>query len=231
MVPGPLTVEATGATGAAVDFDVTATDLVTPVTPKCDRTSGSMFALEMTTVTCSVTDAAGNTASRSFTVTVRDTTTPRVTVPGDISVNATMPAGAVVVFGATAFDIVGGQIAPTCAPASGSTFAVGTTTVTCTATDPSGNTGSASFTVSVASAETITDNLLDAVAATNFQQGAGLLQAALRKVQGGDTATACNQLGAFLNQVHAQTGKKLTTAEAAALTQSATDARGALACK
>jgi hypothetical protein len=36
-----------------------------------------------------------------------------------------------------------------CSPASGSTFPVGTTTVTCTATDASGNTATCSFTVSV----------------------------------------------------------------------------------
>ena len=34
-----------------------------------------------------------------------------------------------------------------CTPASGSIFAIGTQTVTCTATDAAGNTGSASFTI------------------------------------------------------------------------------------
>ena len=38
---------------------------------------------------------------------------------------------------------------PACTPASGSTFAIGTTTVTCSATDNAGNSGSGSFAVTV----------------------------------------------------------------------------------
>jgi hypothetical protein len=50
----------------------------------------------------------------------------------------------------TAVDDVDGPLAlVTCTPASGSTFPLGTTTVTCSATDSSGNTGSGSFTVTV----------------------------------------------------------------------------------
>jgi hypothetical protein len=37
----------------------------------------------------------------------------------------------------------------TCTPASGSTFPLGATTVTCSATDTAGNTGSSTFTVTV----------------------------------------------------------------------------------
>ena len=40
----------------------------------------------------------------------------------------------------------------TCEPASGSTFPVGETTVTCTATDSSGNTATARFSVTVVAA-------------------------------------------------------------------------------
>jgi len=45
---------------------------------------------------------------------------------------------------------VDGHIAPVCAPASGSTFAPGTTTVACTATDKAGNVVRGSFAVAYA---------------------------------------------------------------------------------
>src|SRR5258707_7571737 len=51
---------------------------------------------------------------------------------------------------ATASDLVdGGTDTVACTPASGSTFAFGNTTVTCTAKDAANNTGTCSFTVTV----------------------------------------------------------------------------------
>ena len=78
-----------------------------------------------------------------------DDTPPVVTVPADITEEATSPAGDVVSFSASAEDDVDGAITPTCAPPSGATFALGATEVTSSATDEAGNTGSASFTVTV----------------------------------------------------------------------------------
>jgi hypothetical protein len=78
-----------------------------------------------------------------------DTTPPVVTVPGNITAEATSASGAVVTFSATAQDNVDGALTPTCIPPSDSTFALGTTTVTCSATDAANNTGSKSFTVTV----------------------------------------------------------------------------------
>jgi hypothetical protein len=49
----------------------------------------------------------------------------------------------------TATDAVSGSISGSCTPPSGTHFAVGSTLVTCTATDSSGNTGTASFHVGV----------------------------------------------------------------------------------
>ena len=46
--------------------------------------------------------------------------------------------------------LVDGSVPVICMPASGSTFPVGTTTVSCTATDHAGNKAAASFAVSVA---------------------------------------------------------------------------------
>ena len=99
---------------------------------------------------CSATDKAGNTGSDSFTVTVRDTTAPVVTVPADEVAEATGPNGAKVAYGdVSASDIVDGPMNPSCSQASDTVFKLGTTTVTCTATDAAGNRGTESFTVKV----------------------------------------------------------------------------------
>jgi hypothetical protein len=149
-VPADITVEATGPSGAVVTFTASASDLVDgSLKPTCTPSSGSTFALGSTKVTCSATDKAGKTGSASFNVLVQDKTGPVVTVPADISVNATSKDGAVVTFTASASDLVDGPVSVTCTPASGSTFPLGTTKVTCSATDKSGNTGSAFFNVVV----------------------------------------------------------------------------------
>jgi hypothetical protein len=76
-----------------------------------------------------------------------DTTAPALTVPASFSVQGTVPT--VVTYTATATDNVDGAITPVCAPVSGSTFALGATTVNCHATDAAGNIGTASFVVTV----------------------------------------------------------------------------------
>jgi hypothetical protein len=150
-VPANISAEATGAAGRVVTFSASATDVVSGlITPVCTPASGSTFALGTSTVTCTATDGAGNASSGTFTVTVTDTTRPVVTPPADVVAEATGPGGATVSYpAATAIDLVGGTLAAPCVPASGSTFAIGPTTVTCTATDAVGNTGSATFTVTV----------------------------------------------------------------------------------
>ena len=150
-LPSNQVVEATSASGAVVTYTATANDAVDgAVTPSCSPVSGATFALGTTTVDCSATDTAGNTSSGSFTVTVRDTTAPVVTPPANVTAEATSASGAAVTYGAaSASDLVDGSVPASCTPASGSTFALGNTTVTCTATDAHSNTGSATFTVSV----------------------------------------------------------------------------------
>jgi hypothetical protein len=84
-------------------------------------------------------------------VTVQDTTPPAVTPPADVTSDPTGISGATVTYGAaTASDLVDGNVTPvTCTPPSGSPFGFGVTTVTCSATDAHGNTGTASFQVTV----------------------------------------------------------------------------------
>ncbi len=90
-----------------------------------------------------------NLALRIFGALYVDQTLPVVNVPSEIIVPATDASGAVVTFSASATDDVDGTLTPTCVPSSGSTFPIGTNTVTCSATDAAGNTGSAQFTVTV----------------------------------------------------------------------------------
>jgi hypothetical protein len=149
-VPSDLTNEATGPSGAVVTFEASAEDLVDGIVDvTCDHHSGDTFPLGNTTVTCTADDAAGNHASGSFLVTVEDTTPPQVTVPADITEEATGPSGAVASFTATASDLVTQNVTVTCTPSSGSTFPLGTTEVSCSATDEANNTGSATFHVKV----------------------------------------------------------------------------------
>ncbi|HET7787670.1 MAG TPA: HYR domain-containing protein [Myxococcales bacterium] len=150
-LPAGLTAEATGPSGAAVGFAAAAADLVDgAVVPTCVPASGSPFALGDTTVTCSAVDAHGNAGSGAFVVTVVDTTPPALQVPADLSVVASSVGGQVVTYAATATDLVDGSVAPACAPASGSLFAPGTTTVSCSAQDAHGNASApASFHVQV----------------------------------------------------------------------------------
>lgn len=79
-----------------------------------------------------------------------DTAPPTIFVPGNLTAEATGPGGATITYAASATDAVDGSVAVSCAPASGSTFALGTTTVTCSATDGAGNTATGSFAVTVA---------------------------------------------------------------------------------
>jgi hypothetical protein len=152
-VPGPINVEAPGP--VEVTYSVSATDNSgNPPTIECTPPSGSTFPIGTTTVNCTAKDGSGNTASASFTVTVVfiDNVAPTFSgVPSNRVVEANGPTGSTVNYPTpTATDNVDGPIAVvTCSPASGSTFPLGTTTVTCSATDSHGNTGTASFSVTV----------------------------------------------------------------------------------
>ena len=149
--PPSLIVEVTGSSGAVVSYGgASAIDLVDgALTPDCSPPSGSTFTLGTHSVTCSATDSAGNTGSAAFNITVQDTAAPDVTVPADLTAEAEGPAGAAVSFNASAFDLADGALTPVCDWPSGSTFPLGTTVVACSATDSEGNTGGASFNVTV----------------------------------------------------------------------------------
>jgi CSLREA domain-containing protein len=132
-----------GQCGAVVTYSApTTSGMCSAVT--CTPPSGSFFAKGTTTVTC----ASNGGPSCSFTVKINDTQPPAISCPANLTKPVGSGCNAVVTYAPTVGDNCPGMTA-SCSPPSGSTFAVGTTTVTCTATDASGNTASCSFTVTV----------------------------------------------------------------------------------
>ena len=154
-LPADMTVEGNSTGGAEVTYtgisasDTEDGDISSSV--ECTPASGSFFALGgPVTVSCSVEDSAGASDSGTFDVTVVDTTDPTIDTPANITTTTMNASGKVVTYTApNASDIVDSSVDVNCAPASGSTFPIGPTTVTCTATDDSGNSAQSQFTVQV----------------------------------------------------------------------------------
>ncbi len=149
-IAAPATVNATTNTGC------TATGVVlgTPVTAdNCSvavvfNNAPSAFPLGNTTVTWTVIDGSGNSATADQTVTVTDNIAPTITAPANVNVNIST--------GCTVIGVLLGfpNAADNCAVASltnnaPSAFPLGNTTVTWTATDGSGNSATATQTVTV----------------------------------------------------------------------------------
>jgi hypothetical protein len=159
-----------------------------------------------------------------------DTTPPVITVPTNVTVPATNPTGATVIFQATATDDVDGQLPVTCQPTSGTVFPIGATTVSCFATDDAGNTATATFTITVRGAAEQLASLWGEV------RGVGPGTSLADKVSAAQAALAADQpqlaseiIAALVNQVEAQSGKTIDVPEpAATLIRDATRIAGVL---
>ncbi len=113
----------------------------------CSPPPGAFFLTGITTVTCSAKDGAGC----SFTVTVNDNQAPAITCPSNVTAALGPDESAVRVNYPAPTVTDNCSASAVCSPPSGSFFAAGVTTVTCTATDAPGNTKDCSFTVTAAS--------------------------------------------------------------------------------
>jgi uncharacterized repeat protein (TIGR01451 family) len=162
-----------------------------------------------TTIHWTATDDAGNTSSCDQTVTVEDHEPPTISCPASITLEPTCPSGAVATYTAPVGqdNCPGAVTTRTAGGASGSVFPIGTTTVTHTVTDASGNSTSCSFTVTVKTVLQTLDDLRASVAANqqlNGTQRNGLLaklDAAKLAIQTGNQNGACAKLADFINSI------------------------------
>lgn len=137
----------------------------------------------------------------------------------DQTVDATSPAGAVVTFDPQASD-PGDSTPPvvSCDYASGSVFPLGSTTVTCTASDEddANSPQTISFVVTVRGALDQASSLATTAQSYGGSYG-GQVQAAQASLAAGNATAAANQLRAFQNHVRAQAGKQIPLATANAM--------------
>jgi outer membrane protein assembly factor BamB len=166
---------------------------------------------------------------------VLDTTPPILHLPPDISVDARVPEGATVYYTVTAADDVTALPRISCRPLSGVIFPVGVTTVSCTAVDEAGNSAAGDFKVTVRGAAEQLGALVTTVRSLGLPQGVetsllAQLQTALDAFRRGSPGAACNSLNAFDQHVRAQSGKKITTAQAGRMLEAAGRIKGVMGC-
>jgi hypothetical protein len=237
-VPADITVNATSSSGAVVTYAApTALDEAgESPTASCSPASGSTFAIGITTVTCTASDSddAPSTVSQTFTVTVNDTDLALSGVPANMTVNATGPLGATVNYALpTVSDEDATLPMPACSPASGTTFAIGTTTVNCAVSDAddSNSPVNASFMVTVKGASAQLVDLRQAVQGVGPGTSLGdKVQSAQSYLASGDVADTCSTLTAFIHEVKAQSGKHIPVAQASQLIADAQRIQAVLAC-
>lgn len=220
--PGDIVVStAPGLATAVVSFTPTASDDGPSVSVVTAPASGSTFPLGVTTATATATDAADNSASCSFTVTVRDTEPPAVSCPADIVVsNDAGQAGAIVSFTPTATDNVP-SVNIVSTPASGSLFALGITSVATTATDAAGNSAICAFSVRVNDTEPPSIAApSDLIAEATGPTGAVVPDSSL-----GDAAAADNAPGVSITRTGVPVGN-LFPLGTTSVTYTATDTSG-----
>jgi hypothetical protein len=189
-----------------------------------------------TTFTFFATDAAGNAESPQLIEVKLDKTGPSLSLPGDSTVIAPQgDDGMIVDYLVSATDTLDATPSLSCSPGSGTLFPIGVTTVSCSAADHADNASQDAFSVTVQTPAQASQSLAETVASYNLHSGTeGSLTAKLRNataaLEEGRTADGCDLLRAFINEVQAQSGKKLTTGQATALQGAAQDIRAAAGC-
>ena len=144
-----------------------------------------------------------------------DTTAPTLQLPSTITVSATSQQGAYVPYTVTATDPdnPSSQISISCSPVSGSQFAIGNTTVNCSASDPAGNSTMGSFSVVVgpsltasgASVQTVEGRTTSLVVATGTAYGTtGNLTAT---INWGDSSSSTGTITLTSNGIYSVAGK------------------------
>jgi hypothetical protein len=200
--------------------------------------SGNFFPVGTTTITYSADDGHGNIGTATQTVTINDNTSPVISCPANITLEPTCPSGAIATYvpPVGTDNCSGASTTRTAGLASGSVFPIGTTTVTHTVTDASGNSASCSFTVTVITAQTVVQNLITSVSGSSLSgtQKQGLiakLNAALDGINQGKITVACNKLSDFVNNVQTLVSHgDLSSAQGTAWINSANHVRNTIGC-
>jgi hypothetical protein len=216
-VPDDVTLEApadtnpsnTGTATATDDTDpdpeITFTDVVTP---------GSCPAEYEITRTWVATDDTGNTASAAQSISVVDTTPPVLTVPADITVSSSDGTDPAVTGQATAEDAAGDVTITYTDTQTGDVI-----TRTWVATDDCGNLAQAAQLITIEADQPTVDDLIGEVESLELPNGienalTSKLHNAVRDISDGLYAEAQDKLEAFINQVEAQSGKKIDAGDA-----------------
>jgi len=145
VAPSDVIVEAAGILNTVVEigeatiYDIIQVDTITSDSP-------DTFPLGETVITWTATDSSGNSATATQTVTVVDTTAPSITAPDSIEVEATSVDNTVEIGNPVYDDLVEIISVTSDSP---DTFPLGETVITWTATDSSGNSATATQTVTV----------------------------------------------------------------------------------
>jgi hypothetical protein len=149
------TTTAPGECSAVVSYPAaTASDNCSGVNVSYSTPSGALFPRGTAIVSATATDASGNTATCSFSVTVVDTETPKIVCPADITTTAAPgQCAALVNYPAAVVSDNCSGVNVSYSEVSGALFPKGTTTVTATASDASGNTATCSFSVTITDIE------------------------------------------------------------------------------
>ena len=155
--PSDLTVSSVGSCTATVNWTApTATDNCSTPVVTASHNPGDIFPAGTTVVTYTATDAAGNTATCTFNVTVEDDVDPVIVdCQGDTTLTITAVNCEIALPDYTALvsatDNCTGTITYTQSPAAGTTVSTtdGSLTVTVTASDAAGNQATCSFEVTI----------------------------------------------------------------------------------
>jgi hypothetical protein len=163
------------------------------------------------------------------------TPTLTITVPATITVNATAASGAAVTYTVTASDAVDPSPVITCQPPSGSTFAIGTSAVACTATDTFGEQASATFSVVVRGASDQIGDLIGLVQSMHLPVAVSLsleaeLWVARTFAASPNPARACAWMAVFVREVQLAAGHSISSQQAAQLLAAATRIKSVLGC-
>ncbi|HEY1952736.1 MAG TPA: HYR domain-containing protein [Gemmatimonadaceae bacterium] len=190
------------------------------------------FPVGKTTVTWTATDASGNVASATQSVSVLDVEAPVIAQMPDLIVPAISQAGAIVNFSLPATDNVG-VVSSGCDPASGTMFPVGSTTVNCFAADAAGHRTTASFNVRVLSAAEQLQNLINYVISLGASNGTtnplvNQLQTAFDHIDV-DNHVSCVKMNDFLSMIPKK-GRQIPGSATSYMTTEATRIMTVLGC-